>query len=65
MANCAAGPAAHYADLKDSKIMIPTTPYGRKVLEFHPNLKKSSGDKLNELQVRESLHNLSDAVWKC
>lgn len=40
-----------YADLKNSKISALTTHHSHKVSMFHKNLKQSSGEKLDELQV--------------
>ena len=57
--------AVNYADLRDNEILTLTTKSDHRNFQFYENLKKSSGVKLNELQVSKGLHNLFVAVWNC
>jgi hypothetical protein len=55
--------AANCANMKENETPTLNTPAKQKLSEFYNNLKKLSGDKVNELKVSKGFQNLFVAVW--
>ena len=55
--------AANCANPEENETPTLTTLEKQKLSKYHKNLKKFSGDKVNELKVSKGFQNLFVAVW--